>query len=92
MNPHEAKAFRLVMEGKVVVETVTFHDDGRIDEAIGFVEGDTGTWLVHINGEETTCNCPYGTKRQDGGGHSHDRALELAANGYRAVKEERNGA
>lgn len=76
----EGKAARLVLEGRVRIETVTFRDDGRIDEAVGFVKGDSGkTWMVCIDGDTTSCNCPYGIAREDARGHSHDVALRVAA-------------
>ena len=79
----EAKAAKYVLDGRVRVETVTFHDDGRIAEALGFVTNDAGkTWMVHIDGDETSCNCPYGIARSNAGGHSHDIAVRVAAKGY----------
>jgi len=91
MKKYEIKAQRLVLGDKVRVnpDTIVFHDDGRLDEALGFVIGDSGkTWMVHIEGDATSCDCPNGTNRRDAGGHSHDLALRLAAMGYRAAKEE----
>lgn len=80
MRDIEQKAVRLILEGKVYVESVALHDDGRVDEALGLVEGDSGkTWTVQIEGDATSCDCPYGIARQDAGGHSHDLALRLAA-------------
>jgi len=90
----EAKAATYVLEGRVVVETVIFDDDGLVVEALGFVTNDDGdTWMVHIDGDETTCNCPYGI-RQDAGGHAHDIAIRVAAmgsystNGNYSMREE----
>lgn len=87
----EAKAARLVLAGRVRVETVTFRDDGRIDEALGFVKGDTGTWMVEIVGDATSCNCPYGIAREDAGGHSHDIALQVAAKALQEQREKEGG-
>ena len=84
-----AKARTLVVEDRVQIETVTFHDDGRIDEVVGFVKGDSGkTWMVVIEGDEVYCNCPYGQAKANAAGHSHDLAVELAAKGYRSTKRQ----
>lgn len=77
MKTTEEKAVRLVVEGRVRIESYQLGEDGRITEAHGFVRGDSGSWLVQITPEWASCNCPFGIARQNAAGHSHDRALEL---------------
>ena len=80
MKDVDVKAVRLILEGKVHVDAAILDEDGLVLEALGVVKGDSGkSWLVHIDGDSTYCNCPYGTMREDAGGHSHDLALRLAA-------------
>lgn len=70
MKPRDAKAVRMVTEGRVVVAWVS--DDGIA--AQGTVDGDHDTYRVSYSPEGRVCTCPAGSNYRD---CSHAVALEL---------------
>ena len=79
MKGSEAKAARLVTEGKVTVEVTELDGDGALKYVAGEVVGDSGaTYAVSVTPGTAYCTCPYG-ENVPGRRHSHTVALQLAA-------------
>lgn len=79
MNEIEAKAAYYVNAGKVHVTEYTIDDDGRVETAVGFVEG-THKYQVIVSPAGSRCGCPFGEAHGiTNQPHSHDTALRLAA-------------
>jgi len=79
MQTSEAKAARLVTDGRVTLDVIEYDRDGVLKFASGQVVGDSGgPYAVSVTAGTAYCSCPYGEARP-GRRHSHTIAVQLAA-------------
>ena len=76
MKNIDMKALRIVIDNYPTIEW-WLEDSRGTFTAVGWVEGEHGTYRVELTGDRPTCQCVYGTECP-GVTCSHARALELA--------------